>query len=187
MWAGPWPGRGSRASRRDLTQEQSAQYWASVEVPYKPFYAFEETLATFGDDPGSPTSLLASFERITRAVTGGEVSAMPPMADEVRLQYREAFRRQPLAAAGLPQLRTRGPHVGGLGRGGADPGRLQRRAAQHGRRGRGIDDPQGSRNTSSRPRRGRWPSCRRPTCTPRPPGPCGRSCRRLMPRARTAG
>ena len=24
----------------------------SVEVPYKPFYAFEETLATFGDDPG---------------------------------------------------------------------------------------------------------------------------------------
>jgi CO dehydrogenase nickel-insertion accessory protein CooC1 len=57
----------------DLTQEQSAQYWASVEVPYKPFYAFEETLATFGDDPGSPTSLLASFERINRAVTSGEV------------------------------------------------------------------------------------------------------------------
>ena len=33
---------------------RSAQYWASVEVPYKPFYAFEETLATFGDEPGSP-------------------------------------------------------------------------------------------------------------------------------------
>jgi tetratricopeptide (TPR) repeat protein/CO dehydrogenase nickel-insertion accessory protein CooC1 len=78
-----------------LTAEESAQYWASVEVPYKPFYAFEETLATFGDDPGSPTSLLASFERITRAVTGGEVTAMPPIADDVRLQYREAFRRQP--------------------------------------------------------------------------------------------
>ena len=39
---------------RDLTQEQTAQYWASVEVPYQPFYAYEETLATFGDDPGSP-------------------------------------------------------------------------------------------------------------------------------------
>ena len=37
-----------------MTPESSALYWASVEVPYKPFYAFEETLATFGDDPGSP-------------------------------------------------------------------------------------------------------------------------------------
>ena len=79
-----------------LTQEMSAQYWASVEVPYKPFYAFEETLATFGDDPGSPTSLLASFERITDSVTGGQVTAMRPIAEELRLQYREAFtRRQP--------------------------------------------------------------------------------------------
>ena len=41
-----------------MTPESSALYWASVEVPYKPFYAFEETLATFGDDPGSPASLL---------------------------------------------------------------------------------------------------------------------------------
>ncbi len=63
-----------------LSQEKSAQYWASVEVPYKPFYAFEETLATFGDEPGSPTSLLASFERISDAVTGGQVAAMQPIA-----------------------------------------------------------------------------------------------------------
>ena len=50
-----------------LTPGGSALYWASVEVPYKPFYAFEEILATFGDDPGSPASLLSSFERITDA------------------------------------------------------------------------------------------------------------------------
>ena len=48
-----------------MSQESAALYWASVEVPYKPFYAFEEILATFGDDPGSPASLLSSFERIT--------------------------------------------------------------------------------------------------------------------------
>jgi hypothetical protein len=79
-----------------MTQEESAQYWASVEVPYKPFYAFEEVLATFGDDPGSPASLLASFERITDAITLGEITSMRPIAEESRLRYKEVFaRRQP--------------------------------------------------------------------------------------------
>jgi CO dehydrogenase nickel-insertion accessory protein CooC1 len=82
-----------------MTPEGSAQYWASVEVPYKPFYAFEETLATFGDDPGSPASLLASFERITDSITGGEISAMRPIAEDLRLQYKDAFaRRQPVSS-----------------------------------------------------------------------------------------
>jgi hypothetical protein len=82
-----------------LTQEMSALYWGAVEVPYMPFYAFEETLATFGDDPGSPTSLLASFERITDSVTGGQVTAMRPVAEALRLQYRDAFtRRQPTSS-----------------------------------------------------------------------------------------
>ena len=79
-----------------MTPETSALYWASVEVPYKPFYAFEETLATFGDDPGSPASLLSSFERITDSITAGQVTAMRPIAEELRLQYKDAFaRRQP--------------------------------------------------------------------------------------------
>jgi hypothetical protein len=77
-----------------MTQEMSALYWASVEVPYKPFYAFEEVLATFGDDPGSPASLLASFERITDSVTAGQVKAMRPIPEELRLQYKEIFARR---------------------------------------------------------------------------------------------
>ena len=82
-----------------MTPESSAVYWASVEVPYKPFYAFEETLATFGDDPGSPASLLSSFERITDAVTAGQVITMRPIAEELRLQYKDAFtRRQPASS-----------------------------------------------------------------------------------------
>jgi CO dehydrogenase nickel-insertion accessory protein CooC1 len=82
-----------------MTPESSALYWAEVEVPYKPFYAFEETLATFGDDPGSPASLLSSFERITSVVTGGQVTGMPPIPEKLRLQYKEAFtRRQPAAS-----------------------------------------------------------------------------------------
>ena len=79
-----------------MTPESSALYWASVEVPYKPFYAFEETLATFGDDPGSPASLLSSFERITDSLTEGQVVTMRPIAEDLRLQYKEMFtRRQP--------------------------------------------------------------------------------------------
>ncbi len=78
-----------------LSKERNAQYWATVEVPYLPFYAFEETLATFGDQPGVANSLLAAFERLTGAITAGEVSAMPPMPDEVRLPWRDMFIRRP--------------------------------------------------------------------------------------------
>ena len=107
-----------------MTPEASALYWASVEVPYKPFYAFEETLATFGDDPGSPASLLSSFERITDSITAGEVTAMRPIAEELRLQYKEAFaRRQPAVLhPGVPELCAGRPDVGRLDRGRADPG-----------------------------------------------------------------
>ena len=79
-----------------MNQESAALYWASVEVPYKPFYAFEEILATFGDDPGSPASLLSSFERITDAITEGQITSLRAIPDERRLQYKELFaRRQP--------------------------------------------------------------------------------------------
>jgi tetratricopeptide (TPR) repeat protein len=78
-----------------LDREQAAQYWGSVEIPFKPYYAFEEILATFGDDSGLPTSLLAAFERLTSAITGGAVDTMPPLADEIRLRYRQAFTRRP--------------------------------------------------------------------------------------------
>jgi len=81
-----------------LSAEANALYWASVEVPYKPFYAFEEMLATFGDGPGSPASLLACFERLTGAIAGADF-AMPPMPEELRLRYKDAFtRRAPVPA-----------------------------------------------------------------------------------------
>ena len=117
-----------------MTPEDSALYWASVEVPYKPFYAFEETLATFGDDPGSPASLLAAFERITDSITAGQITSTRPIAEDLRLQYKDAFAPPAarLLAPGLPELRARRPHVGRLDRGGADPGRLPGPAAQHG-------------------------------------------------------
>jgi TIR domain-containing protein/tetratricopeptide repeat protein/AAA domain-containing protein len=84
----------------DFIGEQAARYWASVEVPYKPFYAFEETLATFGDDPNSPSTMLAAYERITDALTRGEIVGMPPMPEKLRMRYCDAYvRRQPITSA----------------------------------------------------------------------------------------
>ena len=63
-----------------------------MEIPYKPFYAYEELLAAFGDAPGSPSSLLAAFERLTSAIIEQTVT-LPPMDEGMRLQYRDAFTR----------------------------------------------------------------------------------------------
>ena len=35
-----------------LAGDELTAYWGAVEIPYRPYYAYEETLATFGDEPG---------------------------------------------------------------------------------------------------------------------------------------
>ncbi|WP_214416111.1 FxSxx-COOH system tetratricopeptide repeat protein [Sphaerisporangium fuscum] len=80
-----------------MTADQLRHYWGAVEIPYKPFYAFEETLSAFGDAPGSPTSLLAAFERLVSMITQGEIVSMPPLPEELRLRVREEFVRRPAA------------------------------------------------------------------------------------------
>jgi tetratricopeptide (TPR) repeat protein/cellulose biosynthesis protein BcsQ len=81
-----------------LSEAQRREYWAAVEVPYRAFYAYEETLAIFGDAPGSPASLLSSFERITAQITDGAVTALPPMDDYIRNRTKLQFTRSaPLA------------------------------------------------------------------------------------------
>ena len=70
-----------------VTPEIARQYWRSVEIPYKPFYAFEEILAALVDQPKVPTSLLAAFERLTAVITDGQVRSMPSLPEEARLHY----------------------------------------------------------------------------------------------------
>jgi TIR domain/Tetratricopeptide repeat/NB-ARC domain/CobQ/CobB/MinD/ParA nucleotide binding domain len=72
---------------------EANEYWGAVQIPYKPFYAFEETLAVFGDVPHSPTTLLGAYERLTAAITDGRVRALGAMAEETRLTYKAAFLR----------------------------------------------------------------------------------------------
>ncbi|SNT57972.1 Chromosome partitioning ATPase, Mrp family, contains Fe-S cluster [Streptosporangium subroseum] len=81
---------------KGMTPEEVNHYWGAVEVPYTPFYAFEEILATFGDEPNRPGSILAAFERLTGAVTEGAVTSFPQMEESVRLHHLKAFvRRDP--------------------------------------------------------------------------------------------
>ncbi|ASW54132.1 FxSxx-COOH system tetratricopeptide repeat protein [Plantactinospora sp. KBS50] len=77
-----------------LSDADRRRYWAAVEVPYRPFYAYEETLATFGDPPGSRTSLLAAFETLAAYITDGEVSSLPPMDEALRLREKARFERR---------------------------------------------------------------------------------------------
>jgi TIR domain/NB-ARC domain/Tetratricopeptide repeat/CobQ/CobB/MinD/ParA nucleotide binding domain len=68
-------------------------YWASVTIPYKPYYNFEETLAAFGDAPRSPLTLLGAYERLAAAITEGNVRTLGEMSEETRLTYRTRFIR----------------------------------------------------------------------------------------------
>ena len=65
------PASSSSVSRKTWPR-RSHRYWLEIEIPYRAFYAFEETLAVFGDTPGSPGSLLAALERITGAIGGSK-------------------------------------------------------------------------------------------------------------------
>jgi cellulose biosynthesis protein BcsQ len=51
-----------------LTRSERLTYWGSVEVPYKPFYAFEEVLAPFGERSRQRASILAATQALTRLI-----------------------------------------------------------------------------------------------------------------------
>jgi tetratricopeptide (TPR) repeat protein len=76
-----------------LNEDETDAYWASVEIPYRPYYAYEESLAVFGDAPGSPLSLLAAYERLTAAITENRIRKLPPMDESIRLRNRDKFAR----------------------------------------------------------------------------------------------
>jgi MinD-like ATPase involved in chromosome partitioning or flagellar assembly len=74
-----------------LPAADHARYWSDVEILHFPFYAYEETLCTFADDPRAGVSMLASIERICRYLTDGAVDRLPPMDEVVRHRALQAF------------------------------------------------------------------------------------------------
>ena len=79
----------------EMSDAQRRAYWGAVEVPYRPFYAFEETLAVFGDKPDVPGSLLSAYERITSFITSGAVTRLPALDEGLRESMRLRFVRRP--------------------------------------------------------------------------------------------
>ena len=76
------------------------EYWKAVEVPYRVFYAYEEVLASFKDDPDDPKSVLGAMLRITRHVTDSDViDYRLAMAPEQKLNYLEAFAETTVTAS----------------------------------------------------------------------------------------
>ncbi|WP_405592745.1 FxSxx-COOH system tetratricopeptide repeat protein [Streptomyces sp. NBC_01092] len=85
-----------------MTEDELTSYWGSVEVPYRPYYAYEETLATFGDEAGNATSLLSAFERLTGVISDQAVIGLPRMPEDVRARVTAQFtRRRPALPSDL--------------------------------------------------------------------------------------
>lgn len=92
-----------------MSENERQLYWNSVQVPYQAFYAYEEALATFGDAPGGNGTLLSAYEKLTRYVTNGEVSTLPPVEPTVRKQINARFERRATAVEDAIVLRYAPP------------------------------------------------------------------------------
>ncbi|GAA3345499.1 hypothetical protein GCM10020358_52830 [Amorphoplanes nipponensis] len=72
--------------------DDAVEYWGSVELPYRTFYAYEEILSTFGDQPRQENSLLAPYVRLARRIAGHPVAA-PVVEEGVRQRVIRMFER----------------------------------------------------------------------------------------------
>ncbi|WP_426505190.1 FxSxx-COOH system tetratricopeptide repeat protein [Dactylosporangium sp. McL0621] len=82
--------------------DEANRYWGDVEVPYKPFFAYEEILATFAERPRLETSLLAAYERLAGVLTDGAVREMPAIDERERRHWLGRFERpRPSGTSGV--------------------------------------------------------------------------------------
>jgi hypothetical protein len=78
----------------DRTAGELDAYWADVEVPYVPWYSYEEALATFADRPSRAHTTLAAAEQLTRHLTRGKVSELVPPTESERQGVLAAYGRR---------------------------------------------------------------------------------------------
>ena len=90
-----------------LGPDDQAAYWSQVEVPYQPYYAYEEVLAAFRDNPDDPKDLLAAFVRATAYLTDQSVSAFQlSLAPEDRQKYLVACAETPYTVPEVTESQT---------------------------------------------------------------------------------
>ncbi|MFC7244125.1 FxSxx-COOH system tetratricopeptide repeat protein [Catellatospora aurea] len=67
-------------------------YWPNVEIPYRPYYAYEEILSVFAERPQQNTTLLAAYERLTSVLLDREVT-VAPVEESLRKRYLAEYER----------------------------------------------------------------------------------------------
>jgi cellulose biosynthesis protein BcsQ/WD40 repeat protein len=73
-------------------------YWDQVEVPYVPWFAYEEVLSPFRDSAGDPKTVLASMKRITDFLVQPEIERFefaPLMSPEQKQRILSEFAATP--------------------------------------------------------------------------------------------
>ncbi|WP_037671737.1 FxSxx-COOH system tetratricopeptide repeat protein [Streptomyces griseus] len=85
--------RFDRIVRKHITDRAPEDYWGNVEIPYRPIYSYEETLAPFRERTGDPKSLLAAYERLTEVITDGQVDSMPRIDETLRRKTLDRYTR----------------------------------------------------------------------------------------------
>ena len=65
-----------------IPASEQSRYFGTVQMAYFPFYAFEEIPAVFGDKPNQLHSLSTAIKQLTRAITDGEISDIPRLAEQ---------------------------------------------------------------------------------------------------------
>ena len=74
-----------------MPSDQRGDYLGQMEILYDPYYAYEETLATLADQPGSRNSVLSSLEYLTASLTEGNVSRTVHGTDELRSSAKQRY------------------------------------------------------------------------------------------------
>jgi hypothetical protein len=77
-----------------IAKKNMDDYWGQAEIPYYPYYAYEEILAVFGDEPNLRESLLTAIEQILSYLTGGTISKLIPPTPAERKNILSEFERQ---------------------------------------------------------------------------------------------
>jgi cellulose biosynthesis protein BcsQ/tetratricopeptide (TPR) repeat protein len=63
----------------------------TIEIPYRPFDAFDPLLAILVEEPTSGGALEAQYGRLAAAVTGDAVTEVAPVSPVLRARYRRVF------------------------------------------------------------------------------------------------
>ncbi|GIH06955.1 hypothetical protein Rhe02_50220 [Rhizocola hellebori] len=79
-----------------LGYSDASKYWGSVEIPYKVFYAYEETLAAFGDRSHQEGTLLAAYERLASELVG-ERCTLAAISEASRQAWAAEFEHRGVA------------------------------------------------------------------------------------------